>query len=446
MKSKILVLLLVVAFMLTACAPAATTTEVQTATEAPVAATEAPAEEPAAPVTISWMTFETPALTASFWDTVIANGIKDSGVANLTVEKLIAPGSRDEYAKQLIAAGTVPDLLQSISTVDYVASGLLQPWDQKWCEDNFVMPMATSIDGKIYQAPTNSQVIPFVFYNKDLFKQVGVEVPKTWTEFQDVVTKLTAAGIKPIQMVGAGDGAWAAGFTLEAIISADVIGTTPDWTQQRTAGTVKFVDADMKAAFDKYKWLVDNGAFDIADMGVGFADANTAFGNGEAAMYFMGSWYLQYDAMKNAQFEAGVFLFPRDDGKQVVPFSVGGGIHINAKSPYLAEATAFAQAVALSPTFMKTIIESDGAISMVKGMTVEDYGATVTNVYKEAMNFVGKDGLINVDAFDWVYNDNSTAPGIQGEICKSAQAILNGMDVMSELARLDQAWDTAIKK
>jgi ABC-type glycerol-3-phosphate transport system substrate-binding protein len=202
----------------------------------------------------------------------------------------------------------------------------------------------------------------------------------------------------------------------------------------------------MEAAFNKYKWLVDNGAFDPADLGVSFADANSAFGDGKAAMYFMGSWFLQYDAIKNAKFQPGVFLFPREDGKQIVPFSVGGGMHLSSKSAHLQEAMAFAKAVALSPTYMKTLIETDGAISMVKGMTVEKYGATVTNVYKEAMNFVGQAGLTNVDAFDWVNNDNALAPGFQAEINKSAQAIVNGADVKSELARLDAAWDLAMKK
>jgi raffinose/stachyose/melibiose transport system substrate-binding protein len=451
MKQKIFALILVCAVMLSACAaPAATPAASTQAPVVPTAVvTQPPVKETApapttAPVEISWMVFETPALTASFWDGVIQEGIKNSGVPGLTVKKLVSPGpDRTAYAKQLIAAGTEPDIMQSISTQDFVDSGLLQPWDQKWCEDNFILPMATSINGKIWQAPTNSQVIPFVFYNKDIFNKVGVSVPKTWAEFQDVVKKLKVAGIKPIQMVGAGDAGWAAAFTLEGIISADVLGTTPDWAKQRKAGTAKFTDANMEAAFNQYKWLVDNGALDKADLGVGFADANSAFGDGKAAMYFMGSWFLQYDAIKNAKFEPGVFLFPRDDGKQIVPFSVGGGIHLSSKSPHLAEAEAFAKAVALSPSFMKTLIETDGAISMVKGMTVEKYGATVTNVYKEAMNYVGKDGLTNVDAFDWVNNDFALAPGMQAEINKTAQAIVNGADVKSELERLDKAWDLA---
>jgi len=45
-----------------------------------------------------------------------------------------------------------------------------------------------------------------------------------------------------------------------------------------------------------------------------------------------------------------------------------------------------------------------------------------------------------------VNNDFALAAGMDGEINKSAQAIVNGADVKSELERLDKAWDTASKK
>jgi len=45
-----------------------------------------------------------------------------------------------------------------------------------------------------------------------------------------------------------------------------------------------------------------------------------------------------------------------------------------------------------------------------------------------------------------VNNDFALAPGMDGEINKSAQAIINGADVKSELERLDNAWDLAIQR
>src|SRR6266545_1894621 len=61
-------------------------------------------------VTLTYLTFETPSLTASFWDTSIANAAKK--VPGVTVKKLVAPSTdRDAYAKQLQASGQLADVL-----------------------------------------------------------------------------------------------------------------------------------------------------------------------------------------------------------------------------------------------------------------------------------------------------------------------------------------------
>ncbi len=425
MKAKLFVMLAVGALLLAAIAP-------QAALAAPATAEK---------IELTWLTFESPVLTSAFWDAAIADGLKRANLPNVTIKRLNSPGiDRSTYAKQLIASGVVPDLMQSINTQDFADSGLLMAWDPKWCEEHFLLPYATSLKGKIWQAPTVAQIIPFIFYNKDIFKKAGVSVPKNWSEFQNVVKKLKAAGFKPMQTVGAGDGIWASATALGGIISADVLGTTPDWVTQRKAGKVKFGDANMTAAFAKFKWLADNGAIDKADLGTAYADANRAFLDQKAAMYFMGSWFLA-QAGKEAKFNVGVFLFPRDDGKLIVPFSVSGGFHMSAKTAHPHEVQAFIQAVALSPAYMKDLIEKDAAISMIKGMTLADYGATVTDLYKEGLSYVGKQGATNVDAFSWVNNDGALLAGMTDEFNKSAQSIINGADVKAELARLDKVWN-----
>ena len=70
MKQKIFGLFLVCAVMLSACAAPAATPAVQTVV---VETVPAPTT---APVEISWVVFETPALTASFWDGVIQEASK----------------------------------------------------------------------------------------------------------------------------------------------------------------------------------------------------------------------------------------------------------------------------------------------------------------------------------------------------------------------------------
>src|SRR5260221_607388 len=202
------------------------------------------------PVTLVFLTFETPALTSTYWENAIKASLaslpKDSGI---TVQRIVSPGvDRSTYAKQLLASDQFPDILQSINTQDFVTGNLLTPWDTKWIEDHFVIPMGNALGGKVWQAPTNSQIIPFVFYNQDIFDKVGVKPPTTWDEFVTVGKKIKAAGFKALLTCGAKD-PWCTSIALSGVISADLEGATPDWVAQRYAGKVKFSDANVVAAF-----------------------------------------------------------------------------------------------------------------------------------------------------------------------------------------------------
>jgi len=194
--------------------------------------------------TLTYLTFETPSLTASFWDTSIANATKK--VPGVTIRKVVAPSTdRDAYAKQLQASGQFPDLLQSITPSTFVKAGLLKPYDQGWVDANFLLPLGNAFQGKVYIPPTNSQIIPMVFYNKKLFARAGVTAaPKTWAEFLAACDKLKKAGITPIEL-GGGE-PFAASMPLTGILSADVLGKNPQWLRDRYAGKVKFADANVQ--------------------------------------------------------------------------------------------------------------------------------------------------------------------------------------------------------
>lgn len=52
-------------------------------------------------------------------------------------------------------------------------------------------------DGKLYGSVTCTPV-SVMWYNKEMFKKQGVEVPATWDDFKAVCKKFIDAGIKPI--------------------------------------------------------------------------------------------------------------------------------------------------------------------------------------------------------------------------------------------------------
>ncbi|MFC1405185.1 MULTISPECIES: ABC transporter substrate-binding protein [Streptacidiphilus] len=390
---------------------------------------------------LTYLTFETPSLTASFWDSSIANAEKK--VPGLTVKKLVAPSTdRDAYAKQLQASGQFPDLLQSITPSTFATAGLLKPYDQSWVDANFLLPLGNAYKGKVYIPPTNSQIIPEVFYNKKLFAKAGLTAaPKTWAEFMADCAKLKAAGVTPIEL-GGGD-PFSASMPLVGILSADILGKDPNWLQERYAGKVHFTDANVETAVAKYRTMVKNGYFETGALGVKYADSITNFTAGKTAMYMMGSWFLGSVPKANAA-DFGAFLTPTADGSLVVPFAVGGSMAISAKTADPAKATAFAQAWSLDPNNYKTLIEGDGAFPMLKGKTLADYNVNVTQVFKDSYSYVTSQNT-KVSALGWATNDDSMPSGLNDAFYAASQALFTSDDVHGQMAKLDAAWDSATK-
>src|SRR6202042_1661366 len=90
-------------------------------------------------VTLSYLTFLTPHLTAQFWSKSIAAAAK--AVPGVTIKQDVDPTTdRDTYAKQLLQAGQFPDLLESITPSLDTSAGLLTPYPASWINTNFILP------------------------------------------------------------------------------------------------------------------------------------------------------------------------------------------------------------------------------------------------------------------------------------------------------------------
>jgi multiple sugar transport system substrate-binding protein/raffinose/stachyose/melibiose transport system substrate-binding protein len=394
--------------------------------------------DPGADVALTFMTFETPALTARFWDGSIDTALKS--VDGVTINKIVTPDAdRNAYAKQLQASGQFPDILASINPKDFTEAGLLSPFDKSWLAENFVDPTANDIDAETYIPPTNSQILPLVFYNKKVFADHGLTVPSTWDEFMSTVAALKSAGVTPIEYAGL-EG-WSASMPLVALASSDVLGQNPDWIAERYAGTVKFTDSEFVGAMDKARDLVEVGAYDPGALSVDYPTANKNFLAGRSGMYLMGSWLIgQFKPDVAANF--GAFPLPTEDGSTVIPFNVGGTTSVSAQSADPGKAMDFAKAWSLAPANLKVLIETDGAFPMLKNRTLDDFGATVTPLYDESYKLVTEDNT-KVSAFGWVNNNDALPPGMNDLFYALSQQLFASGDVKGQLAQLDSDWDTA---
>ena len=386
--------------------------------------------------TLTYLTFLTPDLTAQFWSNSIAAAEKS--VPGVTIKQDVDPTTdRDTYAKQLLQAGEFPDLLESITPSLYTSAGLLTPYPSSWINANFILP--NTIKGENYIPPTNSQIIPLVYYNKALFSKAGVTPPTTWAEFMADCAKLKAHGIVPIEL--GGKDSFAAAMPLTGALSADVLGSDPNWIQQRYAGTVKFSDPDVVAAATKMRTLVTDNYFEPDALSVSYAQSITNFNAGDAAMYPMGSWYLG-SIPKNEWNNIGVFPWPTNNGSLVIPFSLGGSMAVSSKAPDSAAAFKFAESWSLNPDNLKSLISGDGAFPMIKGKSLASYGLTLSPAFNNSYSYVTNTNT-KVSSMSWATNDDALPGNVTNDFDAVAQALFSTSNVQGQMQQLDQDWATA---
>ena len=96
------------------------------------------------------------------------------------------------------ATGMTPDLIGMNPpwTREFYDMGIMAPLDDLMAadpffkKDNYFQASFTPIEGHTYLAPVNSMAF-FLFYNKTMFKEAGIEPPTTWDELVEAAKALT---------------------------------------------------------------------------------------------------------------------------------------------------------------------------------------------------------------------------------------------------------------
>ncbi|MDK8181436.1 extracellular solute-binding protein [Paenibacillus sp. UMB4589-SE434] len=201
--------------------------------------------------------------------------------------------NRDVKLKAEMTSGTQPPLFNLFGgddTVKYAKAGRLLALNDILTElgiaDAFFNLREFTVDGKIYGLPESGYIEGF-FYNKKLFEDAGVTVPKTWEELLAVCEALKAKGITPIAMGdGAGDG-WVANMLVNSLF----VGLGGPALQDGFAtGTTKWTDPAVVESLKRVQDLKNKGYIDPNVLGLKYSQGQANFYTGKAAMLFDGSW------------------------------------------------------------------------------------------------------------------------------------------------------------
>lgn len=113
---------------------------------------------------------------------------------------------------------------------------------------------AFTVNGRVYGFPYVVEYWP-VWYNKRIFKRLGLKAPTTWNEFIAVCERLKKAKVTPILCSLQNN--WPAFIWFEEMI----IGEDPDLYQDLCLGRVKYTDPRVVKACMVWKEMIDKGYF-----------------------------------------------------------------------------------------------------------------------------------------------------------------------------------------
>jgi multiple sugar transport system substrate-binding protein len=195
-----------------------------------------------------------------------------------------------------------------------------------------------------------------LYYNKKLFRQLGISVPArfafTQDEFKEVVGKCAKAGYAAFA-TGAADREWAAMYVPDALLLSKL---GYEELRRLARGELSWKDPRVMDVFRYYKELVDLGAYAKTLTSMTLAEAHRYFHTDQkACMFPVGSWYTGrafVPSEKGGQpkdFELGLLNYPlMKDGKGhgEKMLGVAGSLAVAAKSPNLALAVKVADAFA----------------------------------------------------------------------------------------------------
>lgn len=162
----------------------------------------------------------------------------------------------------------------------------------------------TTFNNKIYGLPL-AQDTEIIFYNKEVFAKNGLQPPKTYDEFLNIIDVLKKAGITPMTMPNKEP--WVG--TIPYMMLLERMGGLEAYQKTVMDKTGSWKDQPFIDAAQKLQDLIKRGAFEQNVNSITTKEAEIKLSEGKAGMYAMGTWSIAplYGAMKE---NLGFFNFP----------------------------------------------------------------------------------------------------------------------------------------
>jgi raffinose/stachyose/melibiose transport system substrate-binding protein len=287
--------------------------------------------------------------------------------ADFTFELETRPGGAegDNLVKTRLSTGEMTDIFQ------YNSGSLFQALNpeknladlsdiQGGVVDSF-KPVVTSTDGKVRGVPFGAAMGGGIYYNKKIYAELGLTVPKTWAEFMANNEKIKVAG--KVAVAQTYKDTWSS----QLFVLADfynVQAASPTFAVDYTGNKAKY--ATTPAAMKGFEYLeaVNKAGYLNADFGAAtFDDGVRMVANGEVAHYPMLTFALGNikQNFPDKVNDVGFFAQPGDDAaKNGLTVWMPSGLYVSSGSANADAAKKFLAFVA-SPEGCKIMQDTNGA-------------------------------------------------------------------------------------
>lgn len=221
--------------------------------------------------------------------------------------------------------------------------------DNAWQDSFFAKALAVNrfsenntygVEPGIYGVPLDVTTIQML-YNKDLFKQIGLEPeqpPQTFEEFLNIGKRIKEAGLQG--MVSGWGEIWmidclANNFAFNLMGKDKVLGTI--------RGEVPYTDPDWIVVLNFFKQMSESGVLADGIVTMVNKTAEQLFANGRAVFAFNGSWCVNVYRGMNPNLNYSVMLPPKvsDEHPRSIWGGAGSSFMVNARSGKKVQAVNF---------------------------------------------------------------------------------------------------------
>jgi raffinose/stachyose/melibiose transport system substrate-binding protein len=315
-------------------------------------------------------------------------------------------GSGPGFGGALADAGLLYDLTDAYAEHD-------------WKVYDFAKDRVT-VNGKIYGVPGELETVG-LFYNKDLFAELGLAQPKSIDDLLAAAKTIKASGHTPLA-VGDKEG-WEGGHLLSMALSSAIGG---DGMEQLFDGDRSWDSPEVVSALQLWENMNESGYLSESPTSVDYDTSTSQFYSGEAAMIPTGSW-LVGELDDNAKFDVGYIPFPAPDGPGIFTGGLGSGPYISANTSDPDAAIEFVDFLA-SPEHGAWTVEN---LHTIPPMPLDTKDLDISPLLAQVVN----DTAAVAKGGDFGYNiDVMTSDKFNEVMYDGVQAILTGQQSADEVA------------